>query len=251
MVTIKEILDFTETFAPVETAMDFDNSGLLVGDLNTKVTKVLISLDITNTVIKEAENMGAQLIISHHPVIFNPIKSLDSSSPVYALAQKNISALCLHTNLDLAQDGGVNFHLAKALHLENIKFVDDIPLAYGDLPKTMTDKEFAKHVKEKLNCKGVRYTTGKNKIKTVLVSSGAGGESIFNCNSLNAEGFVTGEIKHHEVLYGAENNITIVDANHFKTENIIIKPLANRLKAKFNNISFNTSVKNTDTINYI
>ena len=90
MIKIKDIIDFFETFAPTESAMDFDNVGLLVGDKNTAVTKVLLALDITAEVVLEAEKLGCELIISHHPVIFSPLKKLDKNSVVYLLAQKNI-----------------------------------------------------------------------------------------------------------------------------------------------------------------
>lgn len=100
MTTIKDILEFFEEFAPVDTAMDFDNCGLLIGSKNKPVSRVLVALDITNEVVDEADRLGAELIISHHPVIFNAIKKLDSSSVPYRLAEKNISAVCMHTNLD-------------------------------------------------------------------------------------------------------------------------------------------------------
>lgn len=83
--------------------MDFDNCGLLIGSKNKPVRRVLVALDITNEVVDEADRLGAELIISHHPVIFNAIKKLDSSSVPYRLAEKNISAVCMHTNLDLSE----------------------------------------------------------------------------------------------------------------------------------------------------
>ena len=102
MITIRDIMDFTESFAPLSTAADFDNCGLLVGSPLTSVSKVLLALDITPEVISEAADMGAELILSHHPVIFNPLRSLDTSSPAYLLASNGVAALCLHTNLDIA-----------------------------------------------------------------------------------------------------------------------------------------------------
>ena len=119
MKTINDILNFFEEFAPCATQMSFDNAGLIVGDKCTAVSRVLVALDITEDVVNEAESLGCELIISHHPVIFAPIKRLSPSSVPYLLAQKGISAVCMHTNLDLGEKFGVNICLADALGVKN------------------------------------------------------------------------------------------------------------------------------------
>ena len=119
MKTINDILNFFEEFAPCATQMSFDNAGLIVGDKYTAVSRVLVALDITEDVVNEAESLGCELIISHHPVIFAPIKRLSPSSVPYLLAQKGISAVCMHTNLDLGEKFGVNICLADALGVRN------------------------------------------------------------------------------------------------------------------------------------
>jgi len=117
--TINDILNYFEEFAPCATQMSFDNAGLIVGDKYTAVSRVLVALDITEDVVNEAERLGCELIISHHPVIFAPIKRLSPSSVPYMLAQKGISAVCMHTNLDLGEKFGVNICLADALGVKN------------------------------------------------------------------------------------------------------------------------------------
>ena len=119
MKTINDILNFFEEFAPCATQMSFDNAGLIVGDKYTAVSRVLVALDITEDVVNEAESLGCEVIISHHPVIFAPIKRLSPSSVPYLLAQKGISAVCMHTNLDLGEKFGVNICLADALGVKN------------------------------------------------------------------------------------------------------------------------------------
>lgn len=119
MKTINDILNYFEEFAPCATQMSFDNAGLIVGDKYTAVSRVLVALDITEDVVNEAESLGCELIISHHPVIFAPIKRLSPSSVPYMLAQKGISAVCMHTNLDLGEKFGVNICLADALGVKN------------------------------------------------------------------------------------------------------------------------------------
>ena len=176
MTTIKDILNFTETFAPLCTAADFDNCGVLVGSTLQEVTKVLLALDITKEVAEEAKNMGAQLIISHHPVIFNPLKALTSDSIPYLLAQFGITALCLHTNLDIAENCGVNVCLANALSLSDTTLYAEDFLLVGKLPEAMSVQKFARFVKTRLGATCVAYTDSKRMLKTLAMCSGAGAD---------------------------------------------------------------------------
>ena len=138
MARICDIYDIINSAAPFDSQMAFDNSGLLVGDRVTEVTRALICLDITREVIDEAAAMNANLIISHHPVIFDPIKSMSSRDPAYLLAKNGIAAICCHTNLDISPVCGVNAALANRLGLKNVRpeeaFGDDCVLYSGELP---------------------------------------------------------------------------------------------------------------------
>ena len=249
MVSINDIIKFTETFAPLSTQCEWDNSGLLV---NTKrgVTKALLCLDITNEVVEEAKNIGAQLIISHHPVIFSPLKSIDCDSVTANLIKSDISALCLHTNLDIAQDCGVNTELAKALGLLNTELYQEDFLCVGELEKQMSCDEFASFVKERLHCRGVRYTKSGD-IKTVALSSGGGGDAVVLKNKYNFDALVTGEIKHHLFLLAQEMSLCAVEAGHFSTEDVVIEPLKNKLSEKFPDVEFLKSEALKDPIHFI
>lgn len=251
MTTIKDIIEYTETFAPLDTAADFDNCGLLVGDSDTQIENVLIALDITPQVVKEAVERSAQLIISHHPVIFNPLKNLGTDSVPYLLAQCGIAALCLHTNLDRAEDDGVNICLAKALELENIRLYTEDFLCIGELSREMTTEEFAAFVKEKLFCSAVAFTKGDRRIKTVAVSSGAGSDEYHTAIALGADVFLTGEAKHHQYLEAEAKGVSLVTAGHFNTEDIAMIPLKEKLCAKFKDVKFICSETSHDPINYI
>lgn len=255
MNTIKDILDFTETFAPLSSAMGFDNCGVLVGNKNTPVNKALLCLDITKEVVLEAIEKNVQLIISHHPVIFSGLKSIDTTDIPYMLINNNLSALCLHTNLDLSETFGVNTCLAEALNLTDVKcFMDkdkEICLAVGNVDKEYSPNQFAQLVKTALDCKGVRYTESDRTIKTVAVSSGSGGGEIYTAKSLGADVLVTGEIKHNQILDANRIGISIVDAGHFKSENVVIAPLAKRLQNKFPDTEFEISETCDDCINYL
>ncbi len=238
MTTIKDILNFTESFAPLCTAADFDNCGLLVGDSEQVVTKALVALDITKEVVNEAKEVGAQLIISHHPVIFNPIKALCADSIPYMLAESNISALCLHTNLDIAENCGVNVCLAEALKLSDCKLYAEEFVLTGKLLRAMSAKEFALYVKECLNAPCVAYTPSERVIETVAMCSGAGGDFYPLAKVKGADVFLTGEAKHHEYLDAAATDIPLVTAGHFHTEDVVVTPLRDKLSAEFSDVEF-------------
>lgn len=252
MTTINDIMNFFEVFAPLNTQMDFDNSGLLVGDKSTPVTKVLLTLDITESVVFEAVELGCELIISHHPVIFHPIKNLSVHEAVYQLAANNISALCMHTNLDISTDFGVNIALAKAIGVENLHLCKNGECLFiGTLSKELDINTFAENVKNALYCAGLRYTDVKKSVRCVAVSSGAGGSNVFDAASAGADVLVTGEIRHHEINAANALGIDIIDTGHFKSEDIVILPLIKRLSKNFGDISFIKSKTYSDNIKFI
>lgn len=251
---VKEIYDFIDTIAPFDTALSFDNVGLLVGNCDADVSKVLLALDITKDVCKEAESLDAELIISHHPIIFKPLKSVSFNSIVADLLNCKISAICAHTNLDVAPKG-VNFQLASKIGLTELSvlaYEEDKPLGLvGFLSQEMTSLEFAAFVKKNLNCNGIRYTLSDKKINKVAVCSGSGGSFIKEAYKQSADALVTGEIKHSDILKANEFGITVIDTGHYKNENVIIEPLKNMLSKEFPEIQFFVSRKFSDNINYL
>lgn len=250
MIKVKDIYNYLDEMAPFDTAMDFDNVGLLIGSYDTEVKKVLVTLDITNSVIIEANNIGANLIISHHPIIFNPLRRIDKNSIQYKLISNNIDTIAIHTNYDLAEKG-VNYSLAKALNLQNTKILGKYGAVMGELSTEMTDTEFSNYTAKCLNANGVRFTKSNKKIKNVVVCGGAGGDVIFDAANENADAFVTGEIKHHEIIFANENNIMVVDAGHYKTEDLFANDLIKMISKRFLQIQFVKSKAFTDNIKYI
>lgn len=250
MTLVNNILEYTEKIAPLATQAQWDNSGLLVGDASTAVSKAMLCLDITDTVIDEAKNAGCELIISHHPVIFTPLSEIPTDHIVYKLIKAELTALCLHTNLDIAENIGVNAQLAKALKLTDTTLYPEEFLCVGNLENEMSDNEFATYVKNALSCKGVRYTNGKN-IKIVAVSSGGGGEALLLHKKYDFDALVTGELKHHLFIYANEQKICAVEAGHFNTEDVVISPLCGILKEHFPDVEFIKSKTLTDPVNFI
>lgn len=249
MTTVKNIYDYIDTIAPFKSAMDFDNVGILVGSSNQSIEKVLLALDITKDVIKEAVNLNIDLIVSHHPVIFRPVKFLKSDDCTYLLAKNNICAICAHTNLDIAERG-VNYWLAKSLLLDELTPMSSFGTV-GTMKSPLQTKDFARYVKNQLTADGVRYTDIDKKIRRVAVCSGSGGDFVEEAVNCGADAFVTGEIKHSQILKANDLGLVIVDAGHFKTEDVVINPLLNDLKNKFSNVNFVKSKTCTDKIRYM
>lgn len=234
--TTGQIYEFINSFAPFETALDFDNVGLLVGDYRQEIRKIGVVLDITKQAALYAAQNGVDLIVSHHPVIFHPLKRLSSNSAAYILASNGISAICAHTNLDAAS-GGVNDTLAKTLGLANIRSLPDPetpgfpPLArIGDCPFEMTAAEFAKYVSKRLDTK-VRAVLNSKTVKTAAVCGGAGENFIVPAFESGADALITADVRHHNLLLAKELDFCLIDAGHFETENIIVPILAERLRA--------------------
>lgn len=236
--TVKDIYNFIDKIAPFDTACDFDNAGLLIGNENAEVTGALACLDCTDSAVQKALELNANLIITHHPVIFTPIKTVLSDSIVYKCVKNNISVISAHTNLDTAQ-GGVNDCLANTLELENIEKIicdDGFSIRLGSLPLSMSCKEFAEYCSEKLNIKA-RYCDTHKPIKTVAVCGGSGGDLL--CYVYNkADAFVTADTKHHLFNECENKGLMLLDCGHYNTEDTVIEPLTKVLASEFKDIRF-------------
>lgn len=243
LAAVGEIYQYINSFAPFETAMDFDNCGLQVGDAKAEVHTALLSLDITPDVVREAARRDAQLVVSHHPVIFHPLRSLREGTAPYLLAKHGIAAVCAHTNLDLA-DGGVNACLAVRLGLKNLKTLtldehSGRPAALvGETGHEYEPREFAEFVKKSLGCDGIFYADGGRKISLVGFCSGAGSEFVYDAAAYGCQAFVSGEAKHHELTDAENMGVTLVAAGHFYTEDVVIQPLLSRLERAFPKVEF-------------
>lgn len=223
--------------APRDCAMDWDNVGLLTGKPGREVRKVLVSLDITLDVIEEAGRWGADLIVAHHPVIFNGQKTVTDRDVVgrriLQLVERNISAICMHTNLDTA-GGGVNDTLAEWLGLRDFYCLEETGvLRAGVLDEPMDLGEFAARVGKTLGCNGVRYADAGRRVHRVAVGGGACGEFEDAAIRANCDTFVTADLSYHQFLDAKEKGINLVDAGHFPTEDPICHELIGYLQTRF------------------
>ena len=236
MSTVKDIFSFLDSLAPFSTSAPWDNTGLLVGNENSKVKKVMLSLDVTGDVIDEAIKENVDLVITHHPLIFEGVKSVTVDTLLYKAVSSGISFIASHTCLDIAKDG-VNDCLANAVGIKNITSVEEEPfLKIGEVEEK-TEDEFVSLLKEKLNCNVLYNATGNN-IKKVAFCSGSGGDLYALAKMYNADALLTGEAKYHEFLDATFNDITIFACGHFETEIVVIDTLKEKLEKEFKDIVF-------------
>ena len=233
MVKISNIYDFLKEKAPLELCESWDNSGMLI-NANSETDKILLTLDVTDEVINEAIEKGCQLIISHHPIIFKPLKTLSSNDIVFKLIQNNISVISMHTNLD-ATENGVNDVLAQILGLKNIEVFANIGRK-GEVEATSV-KIFVNKVAKILNTK-LKYTLPEKEIKSIAVIGGSAGGYWKNALIEGVDLFLTGAASHHDALDAIHENMPIIIAGHWNTEVIILKSLKKELETKFSNIAF-------------
>ncbi len=251
--TVGEIYNYINEIAPFNTAFEYDNPGLLVGDKTAEVTGITVSLDCYNQTIKEALKNGSNLIITHHPVIFDPLKSVIEGSIVHSLIKNGISLISAHTNLDMAP-GGVNDALCERIGLKNIKAHNQVAentfeFRSGELAEAISADEFAKKLSKALNVR-VKYCGGENRIKTAAVCGGTGGGLMAEVASLGINALVTADCKHSFFVEADRIGFALFDCGHFNTEDVIIEPLAEKLRAKFPTANIFTShynnIKYTD-----
>lgn len=235
MPTVKELSAFLNTVAPFDTQCDWDNSGLLCGDPAKEVTCAAFALDLTSETLALAAEAGAQVLVTHHPVIFQPRRNLLCGDPVWALCKSGLAAISVHTPWDCA-DGGVNDVLCGLLGLKNVRAV---PTAETPAPMIRlgecvpcTPEAFAKKVAAALHTT-VRLVPGKGEIGTAAVCGGAGMDFFFDALAAGADAYVTGEAKHHALLAAAESGKTLVVAGHFATEYPSMAALQARVQAAF------------------
>ena len=223
-VSVQQILGFLRAVAPQELALDWDNVGLLV-DAGQPVDGVLTTLDITPAVVREAVENDCQLIVSHHPVIFHPLRTL-AADDVPALLMKNgISAICMHTNLDAAP-GGVNDTLCDILGIA-AEGRESFAEGCGRIGTTMptTVEALAKFCAATLHS-GVKYVNGQKPVTCLAEVSGGGGSYLEEAIARGADCLVTGEAAHHIALLARQKGIGLVVAGHWGTEHAIADVLA-------------------------
>ena len=244
MLWVKDIIEFLEEKFPPSLALEWDNIGLHIGDVNQEIHTVMVALEATTAVIEEAINKGVDLIIAHHPFFYDSLKSIDFTTSkggnIKRLIQNDIALYVMHSNYDIA-DGGMGDVLAEKIGLLNIQPFSMIDDRHGEgrigkLEKAMNIDDlssalfenFAPHVDfiNKVEC--------ENKaIETVAVIAGSGGKYIHEAKKAGADLLVTGDIKYHDAVDAKDIGLSILDIGHF-AEVVMEADVAALIAEKFN-----------------
>ena len=253
MTTNQNVFDALCHIAPLELQMDFDNAGFQVGHADREVQRVLLALDVTDAVVEEAEALGAELIVTHHPLIFTPLRSLTDLDPtsrrLLCLAEKGIGLISMHTNLDIAE-GGVNDVLIRLLGAEPETALDEGCGRIGTLPQAVALPAFLMLCRQRLQVPTLRFVDGGKPVSRLAVMGGAGAGSLEQAVAAGCDTFVTADVKYHQFQRAAELGLSLIDADHFYTENPVIAELARLLSAQFPNISFYISKRHEACIRF-
>ncbi len=255
MPTVQEIFELLNEKAPVARKMDFDNVGLLVGHGTASVRRVVAALDITDEVIGEADALGAELIVSHHPLFFELKAVTDGTwegQKALALAEKRIAAICMHTNLDAAQ-GGVNDALMETLGgtVTGVLEPDTGLGRVGELPEPMDFSVFLAHVKSALHGNGLRYHDAGRSVKRLAVCGGSGGGELALAAAAGCDTYVTADIKYHQFLEAKHLGVNLIDGDHFCTENVVTPVLARWLREAFPELDVRVSQVHGQTAQFL
>lgn len=246
MTTVADILQFLEGLAPVSLMESWDNGGLLCGRKEQEIHTILVALDPFRNVIQEAIDCRADLIVTHHPLIFEkPMLAVTGETEegrcLMALIEHGIAAINAHTNLDLAPEG-VNDALAAVLGLENAEIIRPIGTLpdgrpYGLLRAGTVEEQslghFLTQVKERLHCDGLRYVDGGKSVRKVAVGGGSCSDELFDAISAGCDTFVTSDVKYNRFRTAFENGLNLIDAGHFHTENPVMPVIAEKLREAY------------------
>jgi len=245
---VSDVLAILNDIAPFDKAEPWDNSGLLAGSKFNTVTNILCALDFSKDVLEEAVRMNANLIVTHHPILFSGRKNLVEDDYEGALLcdliRKNISLIAVHTNYDIA-DGGVSDCLARHLLLKNIRTPECSEEGYvriGETECEITLGEFENRVASYLGDAVRVYGDRNKKIRTVCVCGGSGGEFAKTALKAGADVFVTGEMRYHDSFDLMHMGLATIHAGHDATERIALKPLRDGLQNRIDAVQYNVKV---------
>lgn len=254
---LKKIIDLLNDNLKLKHSEKWDNSGLQIGDYTRDIKNIMLILDLDKNAVEYAVSNKIDLIITHHPFIFSPLKSIDYNTYdgelIRNLIVNNINVYSMHTNFDMA-DYGVNFELASLLGIKNyevLRVVNDDNSGYGGIsnisPTNIID--YANFVKSSLNCNTIKLYCNDDKkiIHRVAFCGGSGSEFISDAIAKGAEIYITGDIKYHQAQEALKNNLAIIDAGHHYTEFHSMK----NIQKVLNNAGLNVIFDDRNTVEEI
>ncbi|MBP3915971.1 Nif3-like dinuclear metal center hexameric protein [Clostridium sp.] len=260
MKKVNDIIREMEKIAPTFLKEDFDNVGLMVGDREKSVKKILLALDCTLKVIEEAKRENVDLIITHHPLIFRKPSNITTDTlqgkKIIELIKNDISLYSSHTNLDSVENG-LNHTIVSMLGFENSKILEknkrEESAGLGRIVKfqeVITLEELVEKVKKSLKINNLRVVKGNDNISKIAIINGSGQDFIGKAVNLGVDTIITGDTTYHFASDYKEMGINIIDVGHFGSEQIVFFNVMEKLKEKFEDIDFITSNVEVDPYSF-
>lgn len=254
-VSLNDIYAYLDTLYPFDTQEKWDNSGLLV-NAELDCCKVLVTLDIDKRAIDEAEQKAEDLVISHHPVIFSPLKKVNRKMPVYRLVQNDISAICMHTNADKSQfgtNGLILRELGRRFEFESEpEYINSEECGYiCTFKESINVGTFAEALKSIFGCEYIRVSEGAHTVKKIGFCSGSGGSFLEDIAAKGCDAYVTGDIHHDKWMTAEDTGLKIFDCGHFHTENPVIWEFRRVLEEKYPQLDIEIAESSTDPCVYL
>lgn len=262
MIYIKDLCQYLEEIAPLHLQESYDNAGLITGHPDWEVKAVLISLDATESVIDEAISLGANMVISHHPIVFRGLKSFTGNHyverAIIKALKNDIALYAIHTNLDNVLINGVNQKIADKIVLQNCTIlspkmsnIPDIGAGIiGELAHPLPISDFLAHIKKSLQCHSIKYTSPlKRPVHKVAICGGSGSFLIPEAIRSGADVFITSDLKYHE-FFEANDKIILMDIGHFESEQFTIELLFELISKKYRNFAAHCTKTNTNPVQY-
>ena len=258
-VSFDDIYNYLDAAYPIVLQESWDNSGYLVESRRSDCDTVLLSLDITKDSVNEAYKKRAGLVISHHPVIFDPLKMVNSYTPVSELIYNDIAAICMHTNVDIAKCGTNGVILKKLQSKCEIVSVEPFEELGGgnnlgwiiELKNAVVNREFGEILKGIFECKYVRMTSETHSVKRIAFCSGSGGSMLGLAVKKGCDALLTGDVKHDVWIDSLNKGFTVYDCGHFHTENPVLWEFRRALESKFPQLDVEIAENSTDPCDYI
>lgn len=229
MVSVKQVADIVNGFAPFDTQWDADNCGINI-DCKKPTDKILAALDVTEQTVAQAVSLGCGIIVSHHPLFYSGVKHLTADDVEFMAVQNNVSVIAAHTCWDFA-DGGVNDLLADILNLTDVTKGEG-GARIGSLPAQMTAKQLAEYVKKALSSQNVMYVDGGNRIKRIALVGGQAGFMMKDFIGSEVDAYLTGELSYHAALTARRAGFSAVAAGHHETEAPSVEVLAQKIRER-------------------
>lgn len=258
---ICEITDVIERFAPLAWQESYDNAGLIVGRPDDEVSKALLAVDVTDEVLDEAEREGCDLVITHHPIVFHPLKRFNSADQVQRCVERairrGIALYACHTNLDSAPEG-MSWRLAEMLGVADLHVLQASAAmpgvgfgVVGELPEAICTTEFMRRMQTVLGVRVVRHSdVVSEQVRRVAICTGAGASLIGEARRAGADIYVTSDLKYNDFMT-PDKALTVADIGHFESEYCAIRIIFDILSKNLTTFAVRKSEDSRNPVNYL